>query len=530
MMNNNEYFRIPFDSDECTSKGACSISPVNSALQELVMYILRVSVYYVLKLEGLNLENKNIKTEIINAIASLVTINEYGEKQMFYLVQRCIHIFQNIKCRYLAACKDNNIKQVMIAESFLPQNNVTLTESIMLGEKIKQFNYSSNIDRNLSEILFILQKSVCLNLSMLIDLNIFDNKSITDVFESINIFNTDNLSNDVSEHINILSSTDNLLQLSICQIIVQRYGKITKTKISRSSRKGKCILVSGSSLVDLEKILELTKDKNIDVYTHSNLLVSHAFPKFRQYKNLIGHYGYAAENCIVDFATFPGAILLTKNSGNTTEYLYRGKIFTKDYVPQQGITKINDDYSEIIDASLNKKGFKKGKILPDTELGYDEDEIIKSFNILKNDSERISHFFVIGTNAHSELQKNYFSAFFKKLKPDEYALSFYYGEESENIIKADIGNYSPLAASILSELLKDSRFKDKITFMFTNCEVNTFSRIVYLYNSGYRSFYMISCPPRLINPSVFKTFCDRYNIQITSKPDNDLKNIRGNTN
>ena len=66
------------------------------------------------------------------------------------------------------------------------------------------------------------------------------------------------------------------------------------------------------------------KDLNIDVYTHSNLLIAHAFAKFNSYPNLRAHYGDTTENCILDFSTFPGAILLTKNSRNTTEYLYRG--------------------------------------------------------------------------------------------------------------------------------------------------------------------------------------------------------------
>ncbi len=530
MMNNSDYSRLPFDTDECTSRGACTISPTNAALQELVMYILRLCVYYVLRLEDFNLENNNITSEIINAISCLVTVNEYGDKQMYELAQRCIHILYNTKGRYIKACDDSNITPLIADEDFLPNENSTLTEFILQGENLRKVKYIKNSNRYLSEILFIIQKSVCLDLSKLLNFDIFDNKSISILFNSLNIFNGNDFSNDdINSFINRLSEIDNQLHIKICEVLSERYGKISKVNVSHSSRKGKCILVSGNDFTDLINVLEITKDKNIDIYTHSNLLISHAFPKFRQYKNLKGHYGNSSENCIVDFATFPGAILLTKNTKNNTEYLYRGKIFSKDYITAQGVTKItNNDYSELIEASLSKKGFGKGKILSETVIGYNENEIIKKFSKIKNNAGKISHIYITGINAFSEAQKNYYSLFYKKLKAHEYVLSFYYGENAQNIIKADIGNYIPLAAGLLSKILTNSDLKHKITFMFTNCDVNTFSGIVYLYNKGYRNFYMVACPSRIVNPSVFKTFCEKYDIKIASKPDIDLKNIRKN--
>ena len=81
-----------------------------------------------------------------------------------------------------------------------------------------------------------------------------------------------------------------------------------------------------------------TKDKNIDVYTHGEMIIAHTYPKFREYKHLIGHFGVGVENCLLDFATFPGAILITKYAVENIEYLYRGRLFTMDsFVPKGAI-------------------------------------------------------------------------------------------------------------------------------------------------------------------------------------------------
>ena len=67
------------------------------------------------------------------------------------------------------------------------------------------------------------------------------------------------------------------LQEKLIKEIIKQYGEITKIKVAHSTKKGKAILVSGSSLLDLEHILNKTQNKGIDIYTNSNLLIAHSF-------------------------------------------------------------------------------------------------------------------------------------------------------------------------------------------------------------------------------------------------------------
>ena len=49
------------------------------------------------------------------------------------------------------------------------------------------------------------------------------------------------------------------------------------------SEKGPFIVVTGNDLKDLELLLEQTKDKGINIYTHGEMLPAHAYPKLNKY-------------------------------------------------------------------------------------------------------------------------------------------------------------------------------------------------------------------------------------------------------
>ncbi len=62
------------------------------------------------------------------------------------------------------------------------------------------------------------------------------------------------------------------------------------------------------------------------------------------------------------FCNLPGAIILTKHSLHNIENLYRGLLFTTDYTCPKGVIQIKDnDFSKVIEAAENAKGFKTGK-------------------------------------------------------------------------------------------------------------------------------------------------------------------------
>ena len=60
-------------------------------------------------------------------------------------------------------------------------------------------------------------------------------------------------------------------------------------------------------------ILKQTEGKGINVYTHGEMLPTHAYPGLKKYSHFYGHYGTAWQNQAKEFAQFPGAIIMTTN-------------------------------------------------------------------------------------------------------------------------------------------------------------------------------------------------------------------------
>ena len=120
------------------------------------------------------------------------------------------------------------------------------------------------------------------------------------------------------------------------------YGHPVPTKVPLGAKKGKAILVSGHDLKDLEELLKQTEGKGINVYTHGEMLPTHAYPKLKKYTHFYGHYGTAWQNQIKEFAEFPGAILMTTNCIQKPKESYLNNIFTCGLVGWPGVTHIKD--------------------------------------------------------------------------------------------------------------------------------------------------------------------------------------------
>ena len=123
--------------------------------------------------------------------------------------------------------------------------------------------------------------------------------------------------------------------------------------------KGKCILVSGHDLKDLDELLKQTEGKGINVYTHGEMLPCHAYPELKKYKHLVGNYGGAWQDQKREFDAFPGAILMTTNCIQKPKEDYKGRIFTTGLVAWPGVTHIGEDkdFTPVIEAALAAPGF-----------------------------------------------------------------------------------------------------------------------------------------------------------------------------
>ena len=204
------------------------------------------------------------------------------------------------------------------------------------------------------------------------------------------------------------------------------FGTPEPTQVRMTPKKGKAVLVSGHDMKDLCAILEATKDKGINVYTHGELLPAHSYPKLKTYPHLVGNYGGAWQDQQKEFAEFPGPIVMTSNCLIEPQPRYRGRIFTAGPVGWPGIRHIeNGDFSIVAQAAAALPGFAEDAPEETVTVGFGRDTVLgvadKVIDAVK--AGAIRHFFLVGGCDGAAPGRNYYTDFAEHAPRDTVVLT-----------------------------------------------------------------------------------------------------------
>lgn len=504
--------------NSCVSRGICSINPRVSSLQTVIVLYLRMFAKFA---GNLDVENDD-KYFILNTIATTINNPDFNEDSFLYAVDK----FKKILPKFMAkiSCNELEFEEKKAQELF--ENTNDIIASIKFGERVFNnavINIPANI-RDMYNIILIIAKSLSINL---LDLESFEKNNIEAFSTILRLLSQINLAERdediLKQEIIKASNTDINLMKEIRKAQEERYGKQHVAEVSYTTVPNKAVLVVGSNIRELETVLEALKDENIDVYTHDDMMLAHTFPKFTNYPNLKGQFGFGLESCLLDFATFPGPIVLTKHSLHNIENFYRGRLFTTDYsTSPKGIIKIeNNDFKTLIESAKMSKGFKKGKLCETVAIGYDYEKTI--FEIKSKISQNsFTKIFIIGFDGYSLEQKSYFEKLIKLAPKDVLIISFSYDYQKENLIYINscFDNYSWIK---LFEYLKS--FNLETTFFIPKCGENTISQIIYLSESNKSKVFIGKCAPIVINPLLLNTLEKLFDINEISNSKKDLEYI-----
>ena len=141
----------------------------------------------------------------------------------------------------------------------------------------------------------------------------------------------------------------------------ETYGTPEPTTVPLTVEKGPFIVVTGHDLYDLKQLLEQTKDKGINIYTHGEMLPAHAYPELKKYPHLRGNFGTAWQNQQKEFANIPAPVLFTTNCLMPPKASYADRVFTTEMVSYPEIVHIGDekDFSPVIEKALELGGYKE---------------------------------------------------------------------------------------------------------------------------------------------------------------------------
>src|SRR3972149_11039650 len=173
----------------------------------------------------------------------------------------------------------------------------------------------------------------------------YSDSSISEFIEKALYSTLTNVNFCVEDFVNLAieAGQNNLKAMRMLKIAhIDTYGEPQPTNVKTGTVNGKGIIVTGHSLKCLEEILKQTDGKDINVYTHGEMLPAHGYPGLNKYKHLVGNFGGAWQDQRKEFAAFPGAILMTTNCLQKPQESYMARIFTSGLVAWPGVTHISN--------------------------------------------------------------------------------------------------------------------------------------------------------------------------------------------
>eukprot|EP00569_Conticribra_weissflogii_P006891 CAMPEP_0171329262 /NCGR_PEP_ID=MMETSP0878-20121228/1162_1 /TAXON_ID=67004 /ORGANISM="Thalassiosira weissflogii, Strain CCMP1336" /LENGTH=525 /DNA_ID=CAMNT_0011829223 /DNA_START=543 /DNA_END=2120 /DNA_ORIENTATION=- len=324
------------------------------------------------------------------------------------------------------------------------------------------------------------------------------------------------------------------------------FGAPEPTEVKVTATKGKCILVSGHDLVDLEALLKQTEGKGINVYTHGEMLPAHSYPGLKKYPHLVGNYGTAWQNQKFEFAGFPGPIIVTTNCILEPRRMYRDRIYSINEVGVSGVKHLqNRDFTEVIEKAQSCKGFPK-TIEPAGyhTVGFNHRAVLPMAGDVIDAVQKgiISRIFLIGGCDGSQFDRNYFTELAEELPDDTLILTLGCAKNrlihSEKLINQTLGNGMPRvldmgqcndsysAIVVATELAKalDCTVNDlPLSLCLSHLEQKAAAVLLTLLQMGVKNIRLGPSLPAYITPNVLNVLVENYNIMPTGDVQSDIK-------
>jgi len=224
------------------------------------------------------------------------------------------------------------------------------------------------------------------------------------------------------------------------------YGHPVPTVVNVRPRAGKAILISGHDLKDLQMLLEQTEGRGINIYTHGEMLPAHGYPQLKKYSHLAGNYGSGWQNQQIEFAKFPGPVVMTSNCiidpnvGN-----YGDRIWTRSIVGWPGVKHLEgEDFAQIIAQALEQPGFPYDEIEQEITVGFGRETLLGAADTVIDlvATKQLRHIFLIGGCDGSRGERSYFTDLARAVPEDCLIMTLACGKYRFN--KLDFGTLGPL--------------------------------------------------------------------------------------
>jgi hydroxylamine reductase len=324
------------------------------------------------------------------------------------------------------------------------------------------------------------------------------------------------------------------------------FGPMVPTTVKTHALAGKAILVSGHDMTDLQRVLDATAGSGIFVYTHGEMLPGNAYTKLKAHPHLAGHFGSAWQNQKLEFAAFPGAILMTSNCIIQPAKSYRDRIFTTGPVGWPGVRHIaaGGDLAPLLTAAKAAKGFAADETArPTLTIGYGKDTLLGAADAIVDavKAGTVKRFFFIGGCDGTEGERSYFSDLAKALPPSTVILTAGCAKFRFNRLLEgqkvgpfprvlDTGQCNDISGAIavaggLAGKLGCSVNELPLDFAVSWLEQKAVSQLLTCLHLGLRGIHLGPNLPAFVTPAVLNVLVEKFNLAPTTTPASDFPHL-----
>ena len=336
----------------------------------------------------------------------------------------------------------------------------------------------------------------------------------------------------------------------------ENFGTPVPAKVHTDIKKGPFIVVSGHDLEDLKELLEQTKGKGINVYTHGEMLPAHGYPELSKYEHLAGNFGTAWQNQQKEFVDIPAPVLFTTNCLMPPRPSYEDRIYTTSVVGYEGMVHIQEgvdgkkDFSPLIRQALELGGYEHDRSMSGINGGHIMTTGFAHGTVLANAQKvisairqgKIKHIFLVGGCDGAHPGRNYYTEFVKQTPMDTLVLTLACGKfrfndldlgEIEGLPRImDMGQcndaYSAIKVAVALAEAFDCEVNDlPLTLVLTWYEQKAVCILLTLLALGIKNIYLGPTFPAFLSEGVTKVLRDAYNLQPITAPEQDLDAILG---
>ena len=525
----------------CQVEGICAKDPACVSVEEFFLQGLKLISVYAKKISQYSMIPDSFFETIISVLHSSIQNIQSDKSEIIKILEQIEFTKEELKVRYKEIMVQRGFQFDVLDSSLYWSSDYSLNAVIKQGEKIisKRMDTYSQSELNLLSLLMVSLKGLVRNVIQAKYLGI-ENQEVKKFFYDTLFSLTQNLSKQILHNLVLESGRINLIAIDDFERgLAARYGAYENVHVRTSPLKGPAILVSGRDIRDLENILKYTESKNINIYTHGEMLLAHTLPELRKFRHLVGHYGGISTDQQLEIESFPGPVLITSNCAWNPPQVFRGRIFTTGSPIWMGVKQIvNHNFSPLINAALDSEGFSEDGGEEFSEVGFNVDRFENYANkIQKNiESGEIKHVFLIVGCSNLNIKREYIEAFIKAVPEDSIVIKFSglgfnlasLGEINGIPRVLDFGLYNDLvfvlkffkeAEKVIDKELTSEKFS-MVFFLRDQNAVAVLMSIFVLGNQN-RKIKIDTCTKSMLSPVIFKALEENLGIKQVDNPQQD---------